>query len=513
MPNSAPLASEPAALAPAAVLALTGNPQHPLFTSWLSLSGYRVEFITAPRVGFEFPAHVDLVVGADTYNEPWVTLLRKAVDAGIPTLILADGILEYRNTWEHPQILPGAIFQPVLGHKLACLGRSQARFVESWGNPTQCEVVGSPRFDRYAGQRRRERPAGAPFRIIVMTALTPYFTEEQHKLVLQSLRDLKAAFARGVKVGDVRVEPVWRLTKGLDQEIGVDSVVTDLTGRQLAEVLQNVDAVITTPSTSMLEAMLLGLPVAALDYTNVPAYVQPAWRIGAAAHIAPTIAELVNPPAPKMLFQETTLHDALECATPAAPRLLRLAARMIESGREARAAGRAPDMAWHLAANDGPVRADHFDLAALYPDYAPFKENTLAALQVEVGHLRRYAAGLEQQGRAPNPVVLQMVINWKSKLEAGVALAKLQQLQPAKQLMLEAIKAVEACPEPAVTVEAIVAICAQLGTLDPGRTRFLLDLAGKLAEKTGQSVLRDRASQLLAALAEQGAAAPLATVS
>ncbi len=76
-----------------------------------------------------------------------MTLLRRAVERGIPTLILADGILEYRNTWEHPQLPAGSLFQPVLGHKIACLGRSQARILESWHNGNRCEVTGSPRFD------------------------------------------------------------------------------------------------------------------------------------------------------------------------------------------------------------------------------------------------------------------------------------------------------------------------------------------------------------------------------
>jgi len=505
--QKSPAEAQPAAalrLVPAAgpvtILALTADPKHPLFSSWLKDTPYRVEFTAAPHVGFEIPPHIDLVVGVDCYHEPWVTLLRKAVDAGIPTLILADGILEYRNTWEHPQLVPGALFQPVLGHKIACLGRSQARIIESWGNPTQCEVIGAPRFDALAGKKRRERPAAAPFRVLVMTAMTPYFTDEHHRLVRQSLLDLRAAFKRGVTIDGLRVEPVWRLTKGLDREIGVDTHVTDLTGRPMAEVLQNVDAVITTPSTAMLEAMRLGLPVAALDYCNVPAYVQPSWRISAADHIAPTLRELVNPPAPKILFQETTLHDSLECASPAAPRLRELASRMIAAGRVARAAGRPLELAARLVEIGAP--GHHFVSAKIYPNHAPFQETDLSALQVEVGHLRRYAAALEQGRPAPreNPASGALTIVWKSKLEAALVLAGLQQKPAALKLMLEGIKAVEASPDPVVTIEALIGICTHLRALDAGRARYLLELAVKLAERLGQGALRDRARTLLVEL-------------
>ncbi len=417
---------------PGVIIALTHDAQHPLFTSWLPEAPFPVEYVTDAGLDYVFPAETALVVAVDTYHEPRVSLLRKAVDQGIPTLILADGILEYRNTWEHPQLSPGAIYQPVLGHKLACIGRSQARTVESWGNPGQCEIVGMPRLDKFAGFKRRQRRAGEPFRVLVMTALTPYFTAEQHERVRQSLLDLKSFFAGTRTIDDVRIEPIWRVTKGLDAEISVDCAITDLTGRQLPDVLQSVDAVITTPSTTMLEAMLLGLPVAVLDYCNCPHYVQPAWRITAPEQIAPTFAELLDPPAPKMLFQDTTLHDALECATPATPRLLSLAAAMIAHGRQARTTGqplRLPARIVEVNSASCAVVEGRFQPALLHPDHAQFQEKNLSSLHVEVGHLRQYAAGLEQRLRGAG-------------LELGV-LTRLDQTRsssPVPELAFECLK-------------------------------------------------------------------------
>jgi 2-polyprenyl-3-methyl-5-hydroxy-6-metoxy-1,4-benzoquinol methylase len=384
------------------IVALTHDPHHPLFSSWLSEAAFPVEYVTDVGLDYQFPDGTTLVVAADTYHEPRVSLLRKAVEQGIPTLILADGILEYRNTWEHPQLAPGAVFQPVLGHKIACLGRSQARILESWGNKGLCEVVGSPRFDSYAGLKRRQREPDQPFRVLVATALTPYFTPEHHERVRSSLLDLKDFFASTPAIDDMRIEPTWRVTNGLDAEVGVDSVITDLTGRPLIDVLQNVDAVITTPSTLHVEAMLLGLPVAVLDYCNCPHYVPPAWRITAPNQIAPTLAELIDPPAPKMLFQDTTLHDTLQCATPAKPRLLALASAMSAEGRQARSSGQPLRLAERiipLEHGDQAVAEDRFQPVVLYPDHAPFQERNLSSLQVEVGHLRRYSAGLEKRLR------------------------------------------------------------------------------------------------------------------
>jgi hypothetical protein len=488
------------------VLVLTAASEHPLYSSWLPSLPFPVDYSGEVGIDFAFPRQTGLVVAADCYREPWATLLRRAVESDIPALILADGILEYRNTWEHPQITPGSIFQPVLAHKIACLGRSQARILESWGNTTHCEIVGSPRFDGYASLHRRERPAPAPFRVLVMTAITPFFTEEQHRLVRQSLLDLRAAFDGGLKVGDASLEPVWRVTKGLDAEIGVESKVTDLTGRQLAEVLQHVDAVITTPSTSMLEAMLLGLPVATLDYCNVPAYVQPSWRISAKEHILPVVAQLVNPPAAKMLFQDTTLHDALECSTPAAPRMQELALRMITCGREARRTGKPLRLPRGLLGptEPGPAVAEvRFDLRALYPNHVPFREADVQALQAEVGHLRGYAAALERQCRSANqglPETVQSIIAWKSRLEAAILLARFRQTPAAVQLMVEAATGLQSCRNPAVVLEALVEIGTRLGPLDADRARQMLHLALQLSARTGNTVQRDRANSILSAL-------------
>jgi hypothetical protein len=488
------------------IIVLADNPQHPLFKSWLATIDHPVEGLTYAPTDYEFPADTGLVVTADHYHEPRVTLLRRAVERGIPTLILADGILEYRNTWEHPQLPAGSLFQPVLGHKIACLGRSQARILESWHNGSRCEVTGSPRFDGYAGRKRRTRAANEPFRVLVMTALTPYFTPEQKALVKQSLADLKTALLRKPAAGAVRLEPVWRLTQGLDQEIGVDAGESAQAKRDLLDVLQNVDAVITTPSTTMLEAMLLGLPVAVLDYCNTPHYVPPAWRVTAAAHLGPTLAELVNPPAPKMLFQDTTLHDALENRTPATPRLQQLARQMIAIGQECRRAGRPLEFPERMVPVSEPERAPaekRFVLSELYPGQPQFATDDVRALQVEVGHLRQQAAELEKRGHAIRQAAAQDVqlnVAWKSKLEAANAVAQLGQGPAAVKLYLAGVKAVEACQNPPVILEALLSIAPPLAALDPGRARYLLEIAEKLAGQLGHAEGRARAQQHLAKL-------------
>ncbi len=308
----------------------------PLYSSWSSLLTSPLVFIEDYGPGWMPTETCGLLVTAQHYKEPEVSILRRAFESGIPTLILADGILEYRNTWMHPDAVPGSIFQPVVGHKIACIGRSQARILESWGNVEKCEIVGVPRFDRLIGNRPRQRRQDEPFRLLVTTARMPGFTTQQLDLVKRSLQDLKFWASQHRHLNGIRLELVWRLTQELDTEISVPNHLTELSGNELAETLNNVDAVITTPSTTMLEAMLKNLPVALLDYNNCPHYVPAAWTISAPRHSDQILPELVHPASAKMLYQDTALHDALECCTPAALRMVRLVEEMVRIALDCR---------------------------------------------------------------------------------------------------------------------------------------------------------------------------------
>jgi hypothetical protein len=447
---------------------------------------------------------------ADCYNQPWSTLLHQAVEQGIPTLLLADGILEYRNTFENPAVAAGAIFQPVIAHKIACLGRSQARTLESWGNAAQVEVTGAPRFDRYAGRKRRTRAAHEPFKVLVMTAITPYFNEAQHEQVRRSLLDLKQTFDAGFSRDGVSFQVEWRVTKGMQQEVGVESVVSDLTGRELADVLERVDAVISTPSTAMVEAMLLGLPVAALDYTNSPLYVQPAWRITAAEHIQPVLAELFAPPAPKLQFQDAVLHDTLECRTPAASRMLQLADRMIRQGVHARSRGLPlafPPRLLSIGADTAAAAESQYRAAELHPGQPQFHEQHLQRLQVEVGQLRRYSAQLEKVAQAQGGGQLnEATVQWRGRLEAANALAGLKQPKAAIEQLMLGLKAAEASKQPAVILEALIGIAPLFAQLDRARGLALLETAQKLAQKLAAA---DYVARIASLQARLGATRPV----
>jgi len=293
---------------------------------------------------WDLPPDAGIVVTHMHYRHEELAKLREIYARNtVPILILADGILEYRNTWEHPDLPDASMFQPLTAHKLACIGRGQVRVIESWGNIGKCEFVGLPRMDAVNENSVPPVRTEGPFRLLIATANTPAFNDEQRETVVQSLTHIRERLEKNPKVNGRQCEVTWRLTDGLERAIGlpeseIPSEEWDAPKRKpLSEVIDEVDAVITTPSTLYLESVLKKRPTAILDFHNRPHYVPAAWTINAPIHFNWTLRELADPPGHKMLFQEATLQDQLECEGSATDRLMELMETMIESGKVARA--------------------------------------------------------------------------------------------------------------------------------------------------------------------------------
>jgi hypothetical protein len=116
-----------------------------------------------------------------------------------------------------------------------------------------------------------------------------------------------------------------------------------------------------------------------------------AGSISAREHLGAVMADLVDPPPARRLHQDTILHDALECRTPAMPRLVQLIQEMVRIGRSCREAGTPVRYPRRILAD--PQDGHHWpeerlDLEALYPAEATLRSTDRAALQAEIAHLR-----------------------------------------------------------------------------------------------------------------------------
>ena len=198
----------------------------PIYQSWLPF----VEHVLVDEYSDQWqpPEDCGIVISHLHYDYPTATILSRLTKQNrVPVLVLADGVLEFRNTYQNPTVAAGSIFMPVHGHKLACIGNSQARVVSSWDNAGKCEIVGLPRFDqlndiRKKGANSDKQQDPNSFRILVATARKPGFDTRQIETVRRSLMDLKKHFDSTPVIHNKRLEITWRLTGDLEQSIGVN---------------------------------------------------------------------------------------------------------------------------------------------------------------------------------------------------------------------------------------------------------------------------------------------------
>jgi hypothetical protein len=372
-----------------------------LYTSWLDKLPVPYEVVEQAAARWQPPEDCGLVVTHMHYRWEEVSAIRRITESQrIPVLVLADGILEYRNLYEHPELADGCIFQPLMGHKLACLGRAQARVVESWGNVGKCEVVGLPRLDPFLIQRAPPIRTVGPFRLLIATATTPYFNAQQRESVVESLLHFKQRLEANSRVNGRKTEVTWRLTAGLERDLGLESGLDSKNRPSLSQAIDEADAVITTPSTLYLESALKRRPTAILDFYNSPNFVSAAWTINAPRHFNAILSELANPPAPKLLFQETELHDQLACHSPATPRLIELMLAMLRYGEDSRRAGQQLQLPLRMLAD--PLRGfaavePEFELARLFPENETFASQDLARVQVELNLARERLGSLPEE--------------------------------------------------------------------------------------------------------------------
>lgn len=359
---------------------------------------FRLEIIEPREVVAKATAN-DLAIFFSEHFERFRTAVIQLNAKGCRTLYAIDGILEWRNAFENRGSEPACpwTMRPVLSHKVAAIGRSQARLLDFWGNKDKVELVGLPRFDRLVVENNFQKPGNesaqpnstkdekaSPKKLMVMTAKWPAFTDEQEEIVQKSLISIKRFL-------DTRqdIEVIWRLTGGLEAQLKIENSMGSCNKGELVEQLTSCDALITTPSTAMLEGVLMGKPTAILEFNDCPQLTGSAWQIRHEDQIPATVDELLCPPESKMALQEFWLHDSLECRTPALTRLVHLVESMLKYDAANIPAG--------LVEMDSPHTMGPLGKDFLYNNHRLFESDELTELQTQLAFMQREVQRLQER--------------------------------------------------------------------------------------------------------------------
>jgi len=152
-------------------------------------------------------------------------LIARAKKSGLPTLHIVDGLLKWGTAWSYmeadiksnlPEFSGLPQYQPVLSHKIGCLGPAQARILSSWGQFHKVEVTGNPRMDAYVDYRLKslnrlginQSPKRKPARLLILVANKPAYTESGMEKARQSYFDLNEFLKQAVENYNLTV--IWR---------------------------------------------------------------------------------------------------------------------------------------------------------------------------------------------------------------------------------------------------------------------------------------------------------------
>jgi CDP-glycerol glycerophosphotransferase (TagB/SpsB family) len=158
-------------------------------------------------------------------------------------------------------------------------------------------VTGCPRFDHYD----KICVSNPQIDFLICPANTPFFNKDQEHLFTKALNDTLEVLVGKKYLIEVRLgKSLWNLVASEYHQF-----LNDSSDRKNAEFsIANAKAVIATPSTIVLEAMILNKPVGILNYGDIPYYAKTPWKLTNKEQVENAITELIAPPQHKMDQQE-----------------------------------------------------------------------------------------------------------------------------------------------------------------------------------------------------------------
>lgn len=242
----------------------------------------------------------DVLVSAHGLR-PWINHAAEAAGKrGIPSLLLQDGVIEWRHTYQSENASKGVIrYQPCYFGHFAAFGPLWAQLVQFWNPAVRCHVIGNPRFDSLPSKRSESNG-----KLVIATARTPFMHDVQKKELMRALIDIKETLET------LGIEPVWRIPETLASQLQVEKVSSvSRKEKTIYEDLMGAAGLISFRSTLCIEAMLLGIPVCVVDYANLPQFFHSTWSISRRDQIAPTVRSLLAPSSQELLHQSWILSQ------------------------------------------------------------------------------------------------------------------------------------------------------------------------------------------------------------
>jgi hypothetical protein len=224
---------------------------------------------------------------------------------GIPTLLLVDGPLEWSNSYLNPSLrktnayFRGYMMEPLIHDAILAVSAAQAGYL-AFRNPDRGITFMTYNNKRLSSVKSTASSAGR-WQFLITTAKTPYFDDTEKNNLVHLLTQLTAALEQG------GYSYVFRIFDNALQE--ALSPKENLLEGSFEEVLQQVECVIGTPSSVLLQSMASDKPVGTLIYRDSPLFYQSGWLVGGLCSLDATLASMLCREDTRMDFQTYCLEQ------------------------------------------------------------------------------------------------------------------------------------------------------------------------------------------------------------
>lgn len=238
--------------------------------------------------------NVDLIIYITYKNIYYNYIVILANKLGIKTLSLVDGVLEWNNLYNNPKlnIYKYKQYNPILSSYSLVIGDEQLKYLSCLNPKTECYKFIPKRMKM---QKNLLKENNIKYDILITTANTPYFNEEEKQLLVVLITNIVENLVDCYNV-------VFRI---FDDELlaNLPNNILNKKDGTFQEILNEVSIVITTPSSIVLEAMQNDKPTAQIIYRSSPLFFQSGWLITDMVNIEDTIKDMFLMDERRMEFQ------------------------------------------------------------------------------------------------------------------------------------------------------------------------------------------------------------------
>lgn len=231
------------------------------------------------------------------YTLPHNALLTiKAKEAGVKTILIADGVFEFGNSFLNPMVCKYKmkLFHPITQEYFICVGSFSRKYFSRYSKTVPYMPERMMTSDKHIPMPRDKKA-------LITTANTAYFNDYE----FNKLQGLLVCAALELKLKGVsfcfRIYDQM-LFKAVVDELGF--LIDNDVGSDFETTLASYSTIITTPSSICVTAMYHKRSVATLIYRDFPISVQSGWVLFDKASIKQSLSSLINMDSTRMEIQD-----------------------------------------------------------------------------------------------------------------------------------------------------------------------------------------------------------------